>query len=86
MAITEREKRRLKFVAMLEEGELTSAQAAELLHSSVSRIGSWRKAADAAGSNPVPMWAMELLALKLVIRAGSTVAKTVWAHAEKYLK
>ena len=65
MAITERERNRRKFVGMLEDYGLTSAAAAELLHSSVARISSWRREETSAGSNPVPLWALELLRFKI---------------------
>jgi len=65
MAIAERERNRRKFVAMLEENSISKAQAADMLHSSLPRITSWCRIEGAAGANPVPMWAIELLTFKV---------------------
>lgn len=69
MGLSERERRRRQFVKMLEDNSLTSEGAAELLHSSVDRIKSWRRDESAKGSAPVPMWAIELLQYKLADKA-----------------
>jgi hypothetical protein len=66
-----REERRLQFHAMLRDAwpDYTNVQhhqnAADLLHSSTDRIRSWLKPETAKGSNPVPLWAIELLTYKI---------------------
>lgn len=65
MALKERERLRREFVGTLERYAITKARAAELLHSSLSRVTSWCREEAARGSNPVPMWAIELLRFKI---------------------
>lgn len=49
---------------LIESAELTNAQAAELVHVSTDTVKAWLKSPGAAGRNPCPWWAVELLALK----------------------
>lgn len=65
MAKTIREQRREQFLGMLERYQLTRADAAELLHSSESAVDAWCKPETSKSSNPVPMWAIELLEFKM---------------------
>ncbi len=65
MTLRIREQRRRQLQAMLAENGLTRQQAADLLHSSIDRIDSWLKPETSKSSNPVPLWAIELLGYKL---------------------
>lgn len=49
---------------LMEEARLTRARTAEVLHVSVDTVHSWLKPPSSRSSNPVPLWAIELLALK----------------------
>jgi DNA-binding XRE family transcriptional regulator len=60
-----REQRRELFLGMLAENELTRADAAELLHVSVHTMNAWLKPEASKSSNPVPLWAIELLGFKM---------------------
>jgi DNA-binding transcriptional regulator YiaG len=60
-----REQRREQFLGMLAEAELTRAAAAELLHVSVDTVNAWLKPESSKSSNPVPLWAIELLEFKM---------------------
>lgn len=60
-----REQRREQFLGMLSERELTRAAAAELLHVSVDTVNAWLKPESSKSSNPVPLWAIELLGFKV---------------------
>lgn len=68
MTKTVREQRRLQFLQLLEEHGLTREQAAELVHSSLSAVAAWCKPETSKSSNPVPMWAIELLQYKMADR------------------
>lgn len=59
-----REQRREQFLGILTENELTRAQTATLLHVSVDTVNAWLKPESSKSSNPVPMWAIELLGYK----------------------
>ena len=65
MALTEREQNRRAFVKLLEDNAITTARAADLLHSSRERIATWLRPEAQAGSCPVPIWALELLQFKI---------------------
>lgn len=65
MAVSERERNRRKFMILLMENDISKADAAKMLHSSLSRVTSWLREEGAAGANPVPMWAIELLEFKI---------------------
>jgi hypothetical protein len=64
MTKTIREQRREQFRGMLDRYELTRNAAAELLHVTVSAVDAWCKPETSRSSNPVPMWAIDLLAFK----------------------
>jgi hypothetical protein len=68
MTKTIREQRREQFLGMLERYQLTRADAAELLHSSESAVDAWCKPETSKSSNPVPIWAIELLTFKMAKR------------------
>jgi DNA-binding transcriptional regulator YiaG len=65
---TTREQRREDFLSMLERYDLTRDKAAELLHVSVSAVEAWCKPETSKSSNPVPMWAIELLTFKMTTK------------------
>lgn len=66
MAKKIREQRREQFLAMLNENELTPAAVAELLPEiSVHTVTAWLKPETSKSSNPVPLWAVQLLTYKL---------------------
>lgn len=85
MDTQDREARRQKFVQLLEANGLTSEGAAAWLHSGVDRIKSWRKSADAAGSTPVPVWAIELLQCKAAARHNPGAAH-IWINDDGSLR
>jgi transposase len=60
-----REQRRERFLELLGEGELTRQAGADLLHVSIDTVNAWLKPETSKSSNPVPMWAIELLEFKL---------------------
>ena len=60
-----REQRREQFLAMLADYNLTRVAAADLLHVSIDTVNAWLKPATSKSSNPVPLWALELLAFKM---------------------
>lgn len=68
MTLRKREQHRRRLAELLEEHGLTKAEAAVMLHSSVDRIASWLKPETSKSSNPVPLWALELLEYKLGVR------------------
>lgn len=63
--MTNREKLRKRFLKLIEDAALSTADVAAMLYSSIARINSWRRTEGAAGANPVPMWAIELLEFKI---------------------
>lgn len=60
-----REQRREQFLALLTTYELTRAGAADLLHVSGDTVNAWLKPETSKSSNPVPLWAIELLEFKM---------------------
>jgi DNA-binding transcriptional regulator YiaG len=71
MTPTIREHLREHFLGMLQRYKLTREKAAELLHVSVSAVDAWCKPETSRSSNPVPMWAIELLAFKMNAKRGT---------------
>lgn len=65
MTKTIREQRREQFLDLLKRCELTRHEAAELLHVTPSAVDAWLKPETSRSSNPTPMWAIELLTLKM---------------------
>jgi hypothetical protein len=61
MTKTKREQVREEFLALLDHYGLTRADAAELLHSSIPPDQLMCKPETSKSSNPVPMWAIEML-------------------------
>jgi hypothetical protein len=64
MTPTIRERRREDFLWLLKRYGLTRAAAAELLHVSPFTVEAWCKPGTSRSSNPVPPWAIDLLAFK----------------------
>lgn len=75
MSLTIRERRRLALRSMMADRDLTREQTAEVLHVSFDTLKSWLKPETTASSNPVPEWAVELLALKLPLPAPVNLAE-----------
>lgn len=59
-----REERREQMLELMAGAELTREAMAEILYQSVHTIHAWLKPVSSKSSNPIPMWALELLALK----------------------
>lgn len=60
-----REQRREQFLAILTTNELSRAIAAGMLHVSIDTVNAWLKPESSKSSNPVPLWAIELLQFKI---------------------
>jgi hypothetical protein len=60
-----REERREALQSAMEANYLTRQHVCELLHISPDGLKAWLKPETAAGSNPVPLWALELLHFKM---------------------
>lgn len=67
MSLTIRERRRLGFHRLMLDRGLSRQQTSEILHVSFDTIKSWLKPETSTSSNPVPEWALELLALKVPV-------------------
>lgn len=65
VSATEREQNRKRLQDIMLEHDLSKEEIADMLHISVSAVVAWLKPETSKSSNPVPMWALELLAFKL---------------------
>lgn len=65
MPKSEREQHRERLLEIMEDNDLTKADVAELLHVSTDTVNSWCKPETTKSSNPVPLWALELLTYKM---------------------
>jgi hypothetical protein len=77
-----REDRREQLLALIAGAEITRDQAADLLYQSIHSINAWLKPATSKSSNPVPMWALELLALKTDQKLSARKLKQLTGDAE----
>jgi DNA-directed RNA polymerase specialized sigma24 family protein len=65
MTKTIREQRRLALLQVVRDNNISRAELADILHVSPDTIDSWLKPATSKSSNPVPLWALELLDYKI---------------------
>lgn len=65
MAKRIREQRRQELLDVLDKNGLTRQDLADMLHISIDTVNAWLKPETSKSSNPVPLWALELVGYKL---------------------
>lgn len=65
MSSATREHLRQRLLRLMAEHELTVWTVGALVHVSPHTVEAWRKPATSSSSNPVPLWAIELLEHKV---------------------